>query len=551
MLYETGLILSVAIGGWLALDYAMAEDWGRRSAAIGWLGGFGALWAACEILLGAAIAPDQLPLLRRLLYLGVFGGTFSWRWLSIEANAPDWYRRSPRRLAWLTLPLLALYSTLYWAPDGTLVALRTERPEHGPVFYVSAVVAWTYVCAGLWHYALAALRIGRRRPARTASLVLAIVLPLALNMLYAFGIIGPTDPSPALFGPSALMIRFGVVDPGLARHLPLARKDIIEQLAVGVVVADIHGFVIDANASARRLLGVEEPRGRPLDALCEAVDPAVEVLRFPLRSHLAVTGAAAVLTDRRQAVETERRLQLAGRLQAVGSLTAGMAHEINNPLAYIRSNLNLLEKLVSELVSPGVSARLPDRLKHLAIDAADCVIDTKDGIERIALLVARLKDFARETMPASGRETPVDLGEAVRRAAAVAGVGLVDGAIRIRIHGDPSIASDEPVIVQILVNLVLNAVQAVGDHPEVTIEVLRGLEQATVRVSDRGPGLAPGVADRVFDPFFTTKEGGSGLGLSVSYELARQLGGRIEAENRPGGGAVFSLHLPVRPGPLV
>lgn len=308
-----------------------------------------------------------------------------------------------------------LQSTLYWAPDGTLVALRSERPQHGPIFYVSAVVAWTYVCAGLWHSALAALRIGWRRPARTALLVLAIVLPLGLNMLHAFGIIGPTDPSPALFGPSALMIRFGVVDPGLARHLPLARTDIIEQLAVGVVVADIHGFVIDANASARRLLGVEKPRGRPFDTLCEGVGPAVEVLRLPLRSHLAMTGAAAVLTDRPQAVETERRLQLAGRLQAVGSLTAGMAHESNNPLAYIRSNLNLLEKLVSELVSPGVSARLPDRLKHLAIDAADCVIDTKDGIECIALLVTRLEDSARETLPASGCEALVDLGEAARR----------------------------------------------------------------------------------------------------------------------------------------
>jgi signal transduction histidine kinase len=550
MWFEAGLIFSVVVGGWLALEHAMAEAWARRSPAVGWLGGFGALWAGSELMLLGAEGPDEIALCRRMLYLGVYGGTFCWFWTSVAASTPRWYRESPRRLALLAVPSAVLYSTMYWAPDGVLVSLYSEEPGHGPLFYVSAVVSWILICAGLWHYARAAIGLKRVSPVRTAALAAAIVVPLATNVLYAFGTFGTTDPTPALLGATALMIRFGVVEPGLAHYLPLARKDIVEQLAVGVVVADIRGTVIDSNASARRLLGVARPEGESLDDLCLRLEPGVEALRFPLRSRLTETGSAAVLTDRRDAIETERRLQLAGRLQAVGSLTAGMAHEINNPLAFIRSNLNLIEKLVAELVSPGVNARLPDRVRLLAMDGAESLVDAKDGIERIALLVARLKDFARDTSRGPGGAGPVDLAEAALRAAAVAGVGLPAGAIEISTHGDPVVHTDEPLVVQILVNLVLNAVQASSDQPEVTIDVLRSSDTLSVRIADRGEGLASGLEDRVFDPFFTTKDAGSGLGLSISYELARQLGGRIEAANRDGGGATFTLYLPARRPPI-
>lgn len=545
MVYDFGLIITIAIGGWLALDYVMAEDWARRSPGIAWLGALGALWAGAEMLVGTAETPAQLALARRLLYLGVYGGTFCWCWVAIGANPPRWYQRSPRRVFLFALPSVALYSTLYWAPDGTLISLYSAEPTHGPLFLYSAAVCWSLIAGGLVYYATTAFKLGRVSQLRAASLLGALLVPLVVNIVYAFGLLGKTDPTPALLGATALMIRFGIVDPGLALYLPLARKDIVEQLAVGVVVADIDGRVVDSNTSARRLLGVDDPRGQPLDALCTSLDETVEALRFPLRSHVTVTGSAAVLTDRREAVESERRLQLAGRIEAVGSLTAGMAHEINNPLAFIRSNLNLIEKLIAELVSPEINGQLPNRLRSLALDGAESLIDAKDGIERISRLVSRLKDFARQTQTEQSKRTLVDLGAAAQRAAAVAGVGAGHDAIRVSVDRDLQVRSEEPVIVQILVNFVLNAVQASHDEADVAIDVKQVSDELAISVSDRGPGLTPEALERIFDPFFTTKVSGSGLGLSISYELAHQLGGRIEAANRPDGGAVFSLYLPM------
>lgn len=547
MLFDLGLIATVLIGGWLALDYAMEEDGGRRSRAIGWLGAFGALWAASDILIEGTEDPDELAIARRLLYLGVYAGTFCWFWVGVQAANPAWYRRSRERIYLLGVPLLALYSTLFLAPDGTLIGLRSPEPQHGPLFPIGAGLCWTLIAAGLCYYTYAAIRLGRVSPLRAASLAGAILVPLVVNILYAFGHVGHVDPTPALLGPTALMLRFGVIDPGLVLDLPLARKDIVEQLAVGVVVADVYGSVIDSNASARKLLGVDDPREHSLDALCAEIDETVEVIRFPLWTDVAMAGTAAVLTDRREAIESERRLQRAGRLEAVGSLTAGMAHEINNPLAFIQSNLNLIEKLIAELVSPEVSRLLPRHLRLLTMDGAESLMDAKDGIDRISVLVSRLKDFARHDARDLADHDPVDLGEAARRAMAVAGIGLAEHAIRVIVRGDPIAWSDEPAIVQILVNLVLNAVQASRAEPDICIEVSTHRDEFEVSVADRGEGLAPEVLERIFDPFFTTKESGSGLGLSICHQLAERLGGRVSAANRKDGGAVFSLFIPRDP----
>lgn len=542
MLFDAGLILTVMIGGWLALDIAMAQNWRRRSISIGLLGGFGALWAASELLLRVADGPADLAFGRRLLYLAVAGATISWYWAAVEADRPRWFQNGRWRVVIVALPLIFLHSLLYWAPDGLLISLYTPQPQHGPIYWVAAGLSWGLIAAGLVHYGRAAFRLQRTSMSRTCALALGILVPFALNVLYATGQI-PVDPAPAMLGPAALMIRFAVVDTGLAQHLPLARSDIIDQLAVGVVVIDIHDHVVDANASAGELLGVAEPRGRSMGELTAALDDGIEVRRFALHSHRAWAGSAIVLTDRRDAIEVERRLELAARLEALGSLTAGIAHEVNNPLAYIQSNLNAVEKLTAILSQPEIQATLPASLAVGIRDGADSVADAKDGIERIALLVARLKGFARDSRGDS-EDQRIDLVESARRAAAVAGIGLAEDAIEIRSQGSVLARGQDHVVVQILVNLILNAIQASDAAPRVEVEVRDAGEEAEIGVADRGRGLEEGSLDRVFDPFFTTKSSGSGLGLSISFDLARRMGGHIEASNREGGGAEFRLYLP-------
>jgi signal transduction histidine kinase len=547
--YDIGLIASVAIGGWLALDVAMAEQWRRRSISLGVMGATGALWASSELLLRVADEAWEFALLRRLLYLAVAGATFAWYWVAVEADSPRWFRDRRWQAALPLIPLAFTWSSLWWAPDGTVISLYTEEPAHGPFWFAAAGTSWALISAGLFHYGRATLRLRLRRRDQVRAYVLAvgIALPLILNIAYALGWFA-VDPAPCLLGPAALLIRFGVIDIGLALYLPLAQRDVIEQLEVGVVVASLDGAVLDANASATRLLGGTETRGRNLDDLTAQLEPGIEVLRFPLESHFSQTGMAAVLTDRRDAIEAEGRLQLAGRLEAIGSLTAGIAHEVNNPLAYICANLNSVEKLVAELNGPQTRALLSPELQRLAEDGADCLADAQEGFERISMLVARLKGFARRPQ---GEESdkPLDVAAIARSAASMAGVGLHEDAIHIRSSDRTLVCGSDDAVTQILVNLLLNAVQASQGGPQIEVDVLDRESELEVRVSDRGHGIDEEAFGQIFDPFFTTKHTGSGLGLSISFDLARRLGGRIEAANRKDGGAVFSLFLPATARP--
>jgi C4-dicarboxylate-specific signal transduction histidine kinase len=187
-------------------------------------------------------------------------------------------------------------------------------------------------------------------------------------------------------------------------------------------------------------------------------------------------------------------------------------------------------------------------VRELLAESADLLADTQEGVERIAALVQRLRIFAREPEGEAPLQ-PVDLGRVADVAVAMAGVGVAPGAIRKRIAPAPLARGVEAELVQIAVNLLVNAVQASEGAPEIEIDVAPEGEGVVLRVRDRGHGIAPDVLPRVFDPFFTTKPPGigTGLGLSLSYDLARRNGGRLEAANRSPHGAVFTLWLPAAP----
>ena len=177
---------------------------------------------------------------------------------------------------------------------------------------------------------------------------------------------------------------------------------------------------------------------------------------------------------------------------------------------------------------------------------ATLVEETQEGVERIRSLVQRLKTFAR-TPDVHATAVEVDLDRALRQAAAIATIGQPGHPIDIQSVGGLRVISSETAVFQILVNLLLNAVQAAPDRPSVHVLVRAEGAGVKVLVEDEGPGIAKALLPRIFDPFFTTKSTGTGLGLSLSYDLAEQLGGSLSAGNREGGGACFSLWLPSNP----
>jgi signal transduction histidine kinase len=553
MLYDLGLIVTVAICGWLALDPLTSTGWRRRALSVAFLAVACGLWAAGDLLLGRAATMREAEWGFRISYLGILLLPVAWLAAAAGAARPTWWQRAPYLMVAAMVPTAFVYSYLFWGDPAFFVDPRFSPPRRGPLFWAHTLYSWSLILLGLWYFGRAALRLRIASPSRMAMLVAGAMTPLLGNVCYLVaGLFGISllDPTPVLLGFGALMIRITVVDSGLALYLPLARAELVEQVEVGILVADLEGHVVDANWAARRIVGTSEVLGRRIDALidevCRREDAAVEVRRFPLRSAVATVGTAALLTDRRDAQHAERRLALAARLEALGFLTAGIAHEVNNPLAFIRANLGQLEKLAHELGAPEVAARLPATAQALVAESAELVSDTQEGVDRIAQLVTRLRSFARSEPAGHSQPTCVDLAHVADAAVAMAGIGLPDHTIRCCAADVPPVRAVEGELVQIALNLLVNAVQASEGLPEVDVEVARVDGGVALCVRDRGCGIPDEVLPRIFDPFFTTKPQGvgTGLGLSLSYDLARRNGGRLDAANRPGGGAELTLWLP-------
>jgi signal transduction histidine kinase len=552
--YELGLIATVAISGWITLDLAFAPRSRRPSLALAGLALAGGLWAAGDLLLLRALDPAAHLFARRVVYLGVCALPICWLATSLEAARPEWSIRAGRWLMLLALPSAVFYSCLYWDSGAWFTDWSVTPPRRGPLFVAHTLWAWALVAIGCTYFARVAVRLRKASATRMAALGAGTLAPLLGNAFHLTVGAATPDPTPVLLGLTGLVVRLALVDSGLALSLPLARSDVVEQLDVGILVADLAGRVVDANQAARRLVGQGDPTGQPLEHLTETVraraDAMIEVRSFSLHSAVAEVGRAALFVDRTEARTAQRRLELAARLEALGLLTAGIAHEVNNPLAFIRANLSHFEKLSRELADPVVLDRLPSPVGELVEEAPDLVAETLDGVERIAQLVSRLKRFAREDPERRGRE-PVDLGRVADTAVSMAGVGLPRGSIRRIVRPVPAVRAVETDLVQIALNLLVNAVQASPEPVAVEIEVAPRDGGAALSVRDRGPGIPQEVFPRIFDAFFTTKPPGTGtgLGLSLSYDLARRNDGRLEAANRKGGGAEFTLWLPVPPEP--
>ncbi|MCB2226059.1 MAG: HAMP domain-containing protein [Desulfarculaceae bacterium] len=228
-----------------------------------------------------------------------------------------------------------------------------------------------------------------------------------------------------------------------------------------------------------------------------------------------------------QVVQTEK-------LTALGTLTSGVAHELNNPLNNISTSCQILLEELDQEASP----------YHRELLAA---IDQQ--VSKARDIVGSLLEFARQ------REfelNPEDLRAVVEEARKLIRGEIPAGVeVRLEVPGGIRLEMDKAHMVQALLNLIMNAIQAMGERGIVTIRGRRELAQGQVvlEVEDTGPGIAPEVLSRIFDPFFTTKDvgRGTGLGLSITYGIVERHEGHITAESPAGKGALFRLTLPLAP----
>ena len=271
----------------------------------------------------------------------------------------------------------------------------------------------------------------------------------------------------------------------------------------------------------------------------------VTISARPLEKNGVVTGAVAVVRDITEEKATQTRLLVADRLASIGMLAAGVAHEINNPLAAVVANLDLASEALRRMLAIGTAApELTEIAKMLG--------EANEASARVRRIVTDLRVFSRAE---ADRMSAVDIHQVLESVLRLAKNELRHRARVVREFGDVRyVEGNESRLSQVFVNLVMNAVQALpegqADQHEIRIRTRRDrYGRVVVTIADTGAGIPPDAMKHLFVPFFTTKDVGmgTGLGLSICQRLVAECGGEITADSRPGEGAAF--HVALRPAP--
>jgi signal transduction histidine kinase len=265
-----------------------------------------------------------------------------------------------------------------------------------------------------------------------------------------------------------------------------------------------------------------------------------------------------------QLQQTQHRLLQSEKMAAVGQLAAGVAHEINNPVGFVTSNVSSLSDYVGQLFAlidqyQATLSALPAEhraaleaaskridLDYLREDIPSLLKESREGLDRVKGIVSGLRDFSRAD---DGQWHPTDLSQTIESALKIAANAIKNNATVVKELADlPPVACVASQISQVLVNLLVNAAQAVASPGVITLRSGVQGESVWLEVSDNGCGMPEDVKKRIFEPFFTTKAvgQGTGLGLSISWEIMQRHQGHIDVTSAPGVGTTFRLTLPIQ-----
>lgn len=402
------------------------------------------------------------------------------------------------------------------------------------------------------------------------------------------------------------------VSMGFAEH-DADLSSVLETLPVSVIVLDASGAIRSANAPARRLAAVVH--SDPCEGLrrLSADSPAFSTPdtdtqpphdcedRFECRAEggaaLSVVRQWRVTQDRLRVSVTLRpsrteeahdKHEVSGRvasaegpslkeqqslihaekLATVGQLAAGMAHEINNPICYVQSNLGTLRDYLNKLFGMlelsdqlirDRSLSSEQRLQSLearkqstgyqliAEDLPALLEESREGVERIRQIVQNLRDFSRLDPTESFRL--FDVHRAIETTLEIVR-SLGGKQVRFATYFEqlPLVECNPTELNQVFMNILVNATQAIGADGAIEIQTKADKESICIRIIDNGCGMDESTRARIFEPFFTTKEvgKGTGLGLSISYGIIKKHGGEIIVDSRTGEGTTFQITLPVR-----
>jgi two-component system NtrC family sensor kinase len=254
------------------------------------------------------------------------------------------------------------------------------------------------------------------------------------------------------------------------------------------------------------------------------------------------------------------------KLASIGQIAAGVAHEINNPIGFITSNLSSLEKYIDKLfqfiefqgqildtcADEAIRATVAQqkqqiKLEYLATDLRDLITESLDGSRRVSKIVQDLQSFSRAD---NNEAVSSDLNETILRT-----INMVRNEIKyvaeldLRLETLPPVVCQPQQIGQVLMNLLMNAAHSIQGKGLITLAASQAANSVEISVTDNGCGISADHLERIFEPFFTTKEAGrgTGLGLAISNDIVKKHGGELLVESTAGKGTTFTVRLPIDP----
>ena len=553
----------------------LTRDWTRRSSQLAALTALcGAWWAGCEVLWNSAGDPSWAI---RLVRLSSFG------WMCIGPAVLHLFLELTshplRQRRWLPPALYALPLGLALLDIATdRMHTRVVRTDWGwgwevePLFALSVAISAGTVGLGLlvaWHHLRRSASPAERRQTRwlyTGLLIPLLVATFTDGVLPLLGVqqprLGAASITLLVASTAWTFHRYGyaLLAPGAFSG------EILETLSEGVALVRLDGQIHSANPGMARLLGtparalegralaelIEPPLPEPLAELPERecllrgegrepipVSIRTTLLRDKQRNPI---GLVLVARDLRELESLRRRLITSDRLASLGQLAAGIAHEINNPVTYVRANLGALraslDGLESKLQAPAARA-----LAATLDEGRELIEESLEGVDRVVAIVRDVKSFSHAGEGTVGLVEIPPLIDSVLR---VAAPQMRRASVICDVAPVPPVRGAVQQLQQVFLNLVINACQAVEGDQAIRIAVRSESDRVVVEVRDEGCGIPPDQLERIFDPFFTTKPvgEGTGLGLSISYQIVQSHYGELTVESTPGHGSCFRVSLP-------